>query len=91
MVAELKPTILILNAGATPTLGRVDELDWDAFSVVWDNDVKAGLHGIQAALKTPMPPGSRVLIASSGAALVGATLSGSYAGTPHMPSTMRTS
>jgi hypothetical protein len=33
-------------------------------------DVKAGVHGIQAALKAPMASGSRVLIMSSGAALV---------------------
>ena len=84
VVADTKPAALILNAGATPVLGALDELDWNAFSVVWDNDVKAGLHGIQAALKAPLPPGSRVLIASSGAALVGATLSGSYAGAKRM-------
>lgn len=84
VVADVKPTVLILNAGATPVLGSLDDLDWKAFSTVWDNDVKAGLHGIQAAIKAPMPPGSRVLIASSGAAMVGATLSGSYAGAKRM-------
>lgn len=79
VVAAVKPSVLVLNAGITPVMGALDELDWDAFSTVWNSDVKAGLHGIQAALKTPLPPGSRVLIASSGAALVGATLSGRYA------------
>jgi NAD(P)-dependent dehydrogenase (short-subunit alcohol dehydrogenase family) len=84
VVADAKPDVLILNAGATPILGSLDELDWNTFSSVWDNDVKAGLHGIQAALKAPLPAGSRVLIASSGAAMVGATLSGSYAGAKRM-------
>jgi NAD(P)-dependent dehydrogenase (short-subunit alcohol dehydrogenase family) len=84
VVADVKPAVLVLNAGATPVLGQLDELDWDAFTAVWNNDVKAGLHGIQAALKAPMAPGSRVLIASSGAAMVGATLSGSYAGAKRM-------
>ena len=84
VVGDVKPRVLILNAGATPVLGALDELDWNAFSSVWENDVKAGLHGIQAALKAPLPPGSRVLIASSGAAMVGATLSGSYAGAKRM-------
>ena len=84
VVADVKPAALILNAGAIPVMGTLDELDWDAFSVVWNNDVKAGLHGIQAALKAPLSPGSRVLIASSGAAIVGATLSGSYAGAKRM-------
>ena len=76
VVADVKPAALILNAGAIPVMGTLDELDWDAFSVVWNNDVKAGLHGIQAALKAPLSPGSRILIASSGAAIVGATLLG---------------
>jgi NAD(P)-dependent dehydrogenase (short-subunit alcohol dehydrogenase family) len=84
VVRDVKPDVLILNAGATPILGTLDELDWKAFSTVWDTDVKAGLHGIQAALKAPMPAGGRVLIASSGAAMVGATLSGSYAGAKRM-------
>ncbi len=84
VLADVKPAALVLNAGATPVMGALDQLDWNAFSVVWDNDVKAGLHGIQAALKTPLPPGSRVLVASSGAAMVGAKLSGSYAGAKRM-------
>jgi len=84
LVAELRPSILILNAGATPVPGPLDEQTWATFTAVWDNDVKAGLHGIQAALKTPLPPGSRVLIASSGAAIVGAPMSGGCAGAKRM-------
>jgi NAD(P)-dependent dehydrogenase (short-subunit alcohol dehydrogenase family) len=84
VVAELKPTVLILNAGATPVMAGLDEQTWESFSTVWDTDVKAGFYGIQAALKTPLPTGSRVLIASSGAATLGAPLSGSYAGAKRM-------
>ena len=83
-VAETKPTTLILNAGATPIMGGLDELSWESFGRVWDNDVKATLHGIQAAIAAPMAKGSRVIVMSSGAALIGAPLSGSYAGAKWM-------
>jgi NAD(P)-dependent dehydrogenase (short-subunit alcohol dehydrogenase family) len=84
VVNDLKPQIMILNAGATPIMGSLEEQTWDSFNTVWNTDVKAGLYGIQAALKAPLPPGSRVLVVSSGAAMVGAPLSGSYAGAKRM-------
>jgi NAD(P)-dependent dehydrogenase (short-subunit alcohol dehydrogenase family) len=84
VIADVKPSVLILNAGAIPFMAPIDEQSWETFSTVWNTDVKAGLHGIQAALKTPLPPSSRVLITSSGAATVGAPLSGSYAGAKRM-------
>jgi NAD(P)-dependent dehydrogenase (short-subunit alcohol dehydrogenase family) len=70
LVADIQPSVLILNAGATPHMGAIDEQSFDSFSVVWNTDVKAALHGVQAALKTPMPNGGRVLLVSSGAAMV---------------------
>jgi hypothetical protein len=60
---------------------------------VWNIDVKAGLVGIQAALNTPMKRGGRVLVMSSGAAMVLAvpfikpddlSLSGGYIGAKRM-------
>jgi NAD(P)-dependent dehydrogenase (short-subunit alcohol dehydrogenase family) len=75
---------MILNAGATPVMGALDEQTWDSFTTVWNTDVKAGLYGMQAALKAPLPRGSRVLVVASGAAMVGAPLSGSYAGAKRM-------
>jgi NAD(P)-dependent dehydrogenase (short-subunit alcohol dehydrogenase family) len=83
-VADVKPSVLILNAGATPFMAPIDEQPWDAFTAVWDTDVKAGLYGIQAALKAPLRSGARVLIASSGAAIAGNPLSGGYAGAKRM-------
>jgi hypothetical protein len=65
-------------------MAALDEQTWESFGVVWENDVKGGFVGIQAALRTPLAPGSRVLIASSGAATIGAPLSGSYAGAKRM-------
>ena len=75
---------LLLNAGATPMMGSLEDQTWDSFNTVWNTDVKAGLYGIQAALKAPMPSGSRVVVTTSGAAMVGAPLSGSYAGAKRM-------
>jgi NAD(P)-dependent dehydrogenase (short-subunit alcohol dehydrogenase family) len=80
VVGELRPSALILNAGATPFMAPLHEQSWESFSRVWNTDVKAGLLGVQAALAAPLPRGSRVMIVSSGAALKGAALAGGYAG-----------
>lgn len=84
IVAELRPDILVLNAGAKPPMGRLDQLSWADFTAPWETDVKAGLYWLQAALKTPLRPGSRVLVGSSGAARNGSPLSGGYAGAKRM-------
>jgi NAD(P)-dependent dehydrogenase (short-subunit alcohol dehydrogenase family) len=84
LVAEVQPSALILNAGAPPVMAPIDEQSWESFCAVWNTDVKAGLYGIQAALKTPMPPGGRVLIVSGGFAIGGAPLGGGSAGAKRM-------
>jgi len=84
IVAEVQPDILMLNAGATPPMGRLDQLSWRDFSVAWETDVKAGLYWLQAALNVPLKPGSRVLVGSSGAAVTGSQMSGGYGGAKRM-------
>jgi NAD(P)-dependent dehydrogenase (short-subunit alcohol dehydrogenase family) len=84
IVAEVRPDILALNAGAKPRMGRLDQLSWGDFTALWDRDVKAGLHWLQAALNLPLKPGSRVLVGSSGAAVAGSPMSGGYAGAKRM-------
>jgi NAD(P)-dependent dehydrogenase (short-subunit alcohol dehydrogenase family) len=84
ILAEVRPDILVLNAGATPREGRLDQLSWADFTVPWETDVKAGLYWLQAALNLPLKPGSRVLVGSSGAAVTGSPLSGGYAGAKRM-------
>jgi NAD(P)-dependent dehydrogenase (short-subunit alcohol dehydrogenase family) len=93
LVREHSPDVLILNAGARLPIKPIDKQTWDEFSSVWNVDVKAGLVGVQAALRAPMKPGSRVLIMSSGAAMVLAvpfikpddlSLSGGYVGAKRM-------
>jgi NAD(P)-dependent dehydrogenase (short-subunit alcohol dehydrogenase family) len=84
ILSEVSPEVLVLNAGAKPPMGRLDQLNWTDFSATWETDVKAGLYWMQAALKTPLKSGSRVLVASSGAAKDGSPLSGGYAGAKRM-------
>jgi NAD(P)-dependent dehydrogenase (short-subunit alcohol dehydrogenase family) len=84
VLARVRPDVLILNAGAVPIMGGVRDLSWESFSRVWNADVKLGFHWVQAALRLPLAPGSRVLLVSSGAALRGAAFSGGYAGAKRM-------
>jgi NAD(P)-dependent dehydrogenase (short-subunit alcohol dehydrogenase family) len=84
VLAEVGPDILVLNAGAKPPMGRLDQISWADFTATWETDVKAGLYWLQAALNLPLKPGSRVLVGSSGAALNGSPLSGGYAGAKRM-------
>ena len=84
ILAEVRPNILALNAGAPPPMGRLDQMSWSDFTANWETDVKAGLYWLQAALNVPLKPGSRVLVGSSGAAHNGSPLSGGYAGAKRM-------
>src|SRR6266404_2037220 len=84
ILAEVRPDIVVLNAGATPRMGRLDQVSSADFTATWETDVKAGLYWIQAALNLPLKPGSRVLVGSSGAAENGSPLSGGYAGAKRM-------
>lgn len=84
ILADVRPEILVLNAGITPPMGRIDQISWADFTAPWDTDVKAGLYWIQAALNLPLPQGARVLVGSSGAAQQGSPLSGGYAGAKRM-------
>jgi NAD(P)-dependent dehydrogenase (short-subunit alcohol dehydrogenase family) len=88
ILADVLPEIIVLNAGATPRMGRLDQLSWADFTATWETDVKAGLYWIQAALNLPLAPGARVLVGSSGAAQQGSPLSGGYAGAKRMLWTM---
>jgi NAD(P)-dependent dehydrogenase (short-subunit alcohol dehydrogenase family) len=84
VLAEVRPEILVLNAGAKPKMGRLDQLSWADFTVPWEHDVKGGLYWLQAALNLPLKPGSRVLVLSSGAAVGGSPMSGGYGGAKRM-------
>jgi len=84
VIGDVRPTLLLLNAGAAPGLAPLHEQTWEGFSRSWNNDVKAGFHWLQQALRLPLAKGSRVLLSSSGAAVNGSPLSGGYAGAKRM-------
>jgi hypothetical protein len=77
---DARPEVLVLNAGASPALGTIDQLTWEDFERPWQTDVKAGFHWVKASIALPLPRGSRVLLGSSGAAVKGSPISGGYAG-----------
>jgi NAD(P)-dependent dehydrogenase (short-subunit alcohol dehydrogenase family) len=84
VLREVQPDVLVLNAGAAPVMAPLHQQSWEAFSATWQTDVKGAFHWLQAALRIPMPRGSRVLVGSSGAAIAGSPLSGGYAGAKRM-------
>jgi NAD(P)-dependent dehydrogenase (short-subunit alcohol dehydrogenase family) len=80
LLATHQPDAVVLVAGATPELRPVHEHSWATFSANWEVDVRMTFHWVAEALRTPLRPGSRVIVVSSGAALQGSPLSGGYAG-----------
>src|ERR1700733_14080648 len=84
LLHEFRPTVLVLNAGAKPSMGPLHEQSWEGFSAPWNSDARPAFHWIQAATRMPLARGSRVLIGSSGAAVAGSPLSGGYAGAKRM-------
>jgi NAD(P)-dependent dehydrogenase (short-subunit alcohol dehydrogenase family) len=84
VLRQVRPSVLILNAGALPGLGLLHEQTWEEFSAPWNTDVKGTFYWLQETLRLPLPAGSRVLIGSSGAAVKGSPLSGGYAGAKRM-------
>jgi NAD(P)-dependent dehydrogenase (short-subunit alcohol dehydrogenase family) len=84
LLEQVRPDVLILNAGASPALAPLHQQAWEAFSAIWETDVKGAFHWLQAALRLPLGRGSRVLVGSSGAAIAGSPLSGGYAGAKRM-------
>jgi NAD(P)-dependent dehydrogenase (short-subunit alcohol dehydrogenase family) len=81
---QARPDILVLNAGATPTMAPVHQQSWEQFSRIWNTDVKATFAFCREAVLLPLAPGSVVVIISSGAAIGGSPLSGGYAGAKRM-------
>ena len=76
----IRPNILVLSAGATPTMAPVHQQSWEQFSRIWETDVHMTFSFGKEALLLPLASGSVVVIVSSGAAIGGSPLSGGYAG-----------
>jgi NAD(P)-dependent dehydrogenase (short-subunit alcohol dehydrogenase family) len=84
VLREVRPSVLVLNAGIYADDGAAARATWESFSKNWNTDVKATFHWIQSALRLRLERGSRVLISSSGVAIGGSPLSGGYAGAKRM-------
>ncbi|HEX8008762.1 MAG TPA: SDR family oxidoreductase [Trebonia sp.] len=80
LLDRYQPHAVILAAGATPHYRPLHQQTWQTFSVNWQTDVQMTFHWLREALLTPIRPGSRMVVVSSGAALNGSPLSGGYAG-----------
>ena len=80
IITDHQPDVLVLVAGIIPPIGPIHELNWTEFSATWETDVKLAHLWLSTALTTPMRPGSRVIVISSGASLHGSPRSGGYAG-----------
>jgi NAD(P)-dependent dehydrogenase (short-subunit alcohol dehydrogenase family) len=80
LLGRYEPDVLILVAGANPVTRPLQQQTWETFSVNWHTDVKIAFTWLKEALLRPLPPGSRVVVMSSGAAINGSPASGGYAG-----------
>src|SRR5437660_9154980 len=80
LLDQYEPEVLILVAGANPVMRPLQCQTWETFSVNWHTDVKIAFTWLREALLKPLPPGSRVVVVSSGAAINGSPASGGYAG-----------
>jgi NAD(P)-dependent dehydrogenase (short-subunit alcohol dehydrogenase family) len=80
LLDKYEPRVLILVAGANPVGRPLQEHTWETFSVNWHTDVRMTFNWLREVLLKPLPPGSRVVVMSSGAAINGSPASGGYAG-----------
>jgi len=80
LIGEHRPDVLALVAGAAPLLRPIHLHTWESFSANWYSDVRMTFHWLREALLLPLREGSRVIVMSSGAAVMGSPLSGGYAG-----------
>ncbi len=82
--ARMQPNILIVAGGASPKTGSFQDMNWSDFSLPWETDTKGTFSFCKAAVLSPLKPGSKVLVLSSGAGLGGSPASGGYAGAKRM-------
>lgn len=80
----LRPDVLVICGGARPATAPLQELSWTDFTANWESDVRMSFLFCGQALRTPMRPGSAVILVSSGAGIGGSPISGGYAGAKRM-------
>jgi NAD(P)-dependent dehydrogenase (short-subunit alcohol dehydrogenase family) len=80
VLAEKRPDLLVITAGAIPAMRPLTGHTWETFSANWHTDVRIAFTWLRAALRMPLAPGSRIVVFGSAAELRGSPLSGGYAG-----------
>ena len=68
IIQRERPSIVVLNAGATVPIQETRFRTWETFSVNWDVDVKGTFTWAREALRAPLAPGSAIIVVSSSAA-----------------------
>jgi NADP-dependent 3-hydroxy acid dehydrogenase YdfG len=53
LIEQHQPTLLVLNAGATPAIGPIHEQSWESFSRNWQVHTQHAFHWIRAAMRHP--------------------------------------
>ncbi|WP_300074461.1 SDR family oxidoreductase [uncultured Ruegeria sp.] len=84
LLNKVKPDLLVLAGGITPTMSSFHRQDWEDFSATWNADTKTTFEFLKAAIEMPMAPKGTIVTISSGAAISGSYLSGGYAGAKRM-------
>ncbi len=80
LVSHGRPQTIVLDAGAQPVIGPLQEQTRETSSTNWNTDAYQVVHFVREVLTEPLEPGSVVVSVSSAAALRGSPLSGGYAG-----------
>ncbi|MFI5896930.1 SDR family NAD(P)-dependent oxidoreductase [Actinoplanes sp. NPDC051513] len=80
VLAERRPDLLVITAGAVPEMRPLAGHTWETFSANWHADVRIAFTWLRAAMRQPLAPGSLVVVFGSAAELRGSPLSGGYAG-----------
>lgn len=80
LLGRYDPDVLALVAGAVPMDRPLHQHTWETFSTHWHADVKIAFGWVREALLRPLRPGSRIIVISSGAGVLGSPASGGYAG-----------
>jgi NAD(P)-dependent dehydrogenase (short-subunit alcohol dehydrogenase family) len=80
LLSQHFPDVVALVAGAVPLLRPIHHHTWETFSANWQTDTRMAFNWIREALLLPLHKGSRIIVMSSGAAVMGSPLSGGYAG-----------
>ena len=70
LLGRYEPDTVVLVAGARPHTRPLQDQTWETFSVNWETDVRIAFLWLREALLKPLRPGSRVVVFSSGAAVI---------------------